>query len=122
MATHAAGVVIPEENLAELVPMYKDPSSDSLLPSTQFDMYASENAGLVKFDLLGLKSLTVISKTINLLNKKINFERIKFDASSFANEEDIKYFKETFENILFDDDFFGIFRMSKIKEFLLEVI
>ena len=56
MATHAAGVVIPEENLAEFVPLYKDPSSNSLLPSTQFDMYASENAGLVKFDLLGLKT------------------------------------------------------------------
>ena len=75
MATHAAGVVIPEENLAEFVPLYKDPSSNSLLPSTQFDMYASENAGLVKFDLLGLKTLTVINKTIALLKeKKINLD------------------------------------------------
>ena len=75
MATHAAGVVIPEENLAEFVPMYKDPSSKSFLPSTQFDMYASENAGLVKFDLLGLKTLTVINKTISLLKeKKINLD------------------------------------------------
>ena len=82
MATHAAGVVIPEENLAKFVPLYKDPSSDSLLPSTQFDMYASENAGLVKFDLLGLKTLTVINKTVELL-KKINIEvdikKIKLD-------------------------------------------
>ena len=46
-----------KKNLAEFVPLYKDPSSNSLLPSTQFDMYASENAGLVKFDLLGLKTL-----------------------------------------------------------------
>jgi len=75
MATHAAGVVIPEENLAEFVPLYKEPSSNSLLPSTQFDMYASENAGLVKFDLLGLKTLTVINKTISLLNEK----KIKLD-------------------------------------------
>ena len=75
MATHAAGVVIPEENLAEFVPLYKDPSSNSLLPSTQFDMYASENAGLVKFDLLGLKTLTVINKTLSLLReKKINLD------------------------------------------------
>ena len=75
MATHAAGVVIPAENLAELVPLYKDSSSNSLLPSTQFDMYTSENAGLVKFDLLGLKTLTVINKTISLLNeKKINLD------------------------------------------------
>ena len=48
MATHAAGVVIAEKNLAEFVPLYKDPSSSSLLPSTQFDMYSSENAGLNK--------------------------------------------------------------------------
>ncbi len=82
MATHAAGVVIPEENLAEFVPLYKDPSSNSLLPSTQFDMYASENAGLVKFDLLGLKTLTVINKTISTLKDKkiiLDINKIKLD-------------------------------------------
>ena len=82
MATHAAGVVIPEENLAEFVPLYKDPSSNSLLPSTQFDMYASENAGLVKFDLLGLKTLTVINKTLSLLKKRkidLDIHKIKLD-------------------------------------------
>ena len=82
MATHAAGVVIPEENLAEFVPLYKDPSSNSLLPSTQFDMYASENAGLVKFDLLGLKTLTVINKTISHLKEKkitLDIRKIKLD-------------------------------------------
>ena len=82
MATHAAGVVIPEENLAEFVPLYKDPSSNSLLPSTQFDMYTSEKAGLVKFDLLGLKTLTVINKTISLLKKKkinLDISKIKLD-------------------------------------------
>ncbi len=82
MATHAAGVVIPEKNFAEFVPLYKDFSSNSLLPSTQFDMYSSENAGLVKFDLLGLKTLTVINKTISLLKeKKINLDikKIKLD-------------------------------------------
>ena len=82
MATHAAGVVIPEENLAKLVPLYKDPGSNSLLPSTQFDMYASENAGLVKFDLLGLKTLTVISKTVSLLkniNIDLDIKKIKLD-------------------------------------------
>jgi len=75
MATHAAGVVIAEKNLADLVPLYKDFSSNLLLPSTQFDMYSSENAGLIKFDLLGLKTLTVINKTVLLLkNKKINLD------------------------------------------------
>jgi len=84
MATHAAGVVIPEENLAEFVPLYKDPSSNSLLPSTQFDMYTSENAGLVKFDLLGLKTLTVINKTLSLLKQKninVDIHKIKLDDS-----------------------------------------
>jgi len=84
MATHAAGVVIPEKKLSEFVPMYKDPSSNSLLPSTQFDMYASENAGLVKFDLLGLKTLTVIHKTLSLLKKKkieVDIHKIKLDDS-----------------------------------------
>jgi len=82
IATHAAGVVIPAENLAEFVPLYKDPSSNSLLPSTQFDMYTSEKAGLVKFDLLGLKTLTVINKTLSLLKeRKINLDihKIKLD-------------------------------------------
>ena len=82
MATHAAGVVIPEKNFAEFVPLYRDLSSSSLLPSTQFDMYSSENAGLVKFDLLGLKTLTVINKTVSILKeKKINLDirKIKLD-------------------------------------------
>ena len=82
MATHAAGVVIPEKKLAEFVPLYKDPSSNSLLPSTQFDMYTSENAGLVKFDLLGLKTLTVINKTVSLLKEKkikLDINKIKLD-------------------------------------------
>ena len=77
MATHAAGVVIAGENLSEQVPLYKDHSANLILPSTQFDMHSSENAGLVKFDILGLTALTVISKTINMLNLK----NIKLDIS-----------------------------------------
>ena len=63
-----------------------------------------------------------VEGSLNILNKKINFEKINIDKNYVANEADMKYFKETFENILFDDDFFGIFRMNKIKEFLLEII
>ena len=44
---------------------------DLLLPSTQFDMYSAENAGLIKFDFLGLKTLTVINRTQKLINKKV---------------------------------------------------
>tara|TARA_Y100000590_G_scaffold102995_1_gene117113 strand:+ start:1845 stop:5255 length:3411 start_codon:yes stop_codon:yes gene_type:complete len=69
VATHAAGVVIADKKLTDTVPLYKDRSADLLLPSTQFDMYSAENAGLVKFDFLGLKTLTVIDKTQKLVNK-----------------------------------------------------
>ncbi len=81
-ATHAAGVVIADKNLSETVPLYKDPSSNLLLPSTQFDMYSAENAGLIKFDFLGLKTLTVINNTQALIkNKKKDFfiKNIKYD-------------------------------------------
>ena len=70
VATHAAGVVIADKKLSDSIPLYKDSSSDLLLPSTQFDMYSAENAGLIKFDFLGLKTLTVINKTQKLINKK----------------------------------------------------
>ncbi len=71
VATHAAGVVIADKKLTEVVPLYKDISANLLLPSTQFDMYSAENAGLVKFDFLGLKTLTVINNTQKLVRKKI---------------------------------------------------
>jgi len=87
MATHAAGVVIAGEKLAEQFPLYIDHSSNLILPSTQYDMYSSENAGLVKFDLLGLKTLTVIDKTLKRLkNKNINLEISKI------NQNDNKVF------------------------------
>ena len=80
MATHAAGVVIAGDKLAEQFPLYIDHNSNLTLPSTQYDMYSSENAGLVKFDLLGLKTLTVIDNTIKRLKlKKIDFDISKID-------------------------------------------
>ena len=82
VATHAAGVVIADKKLTEIVPLYKDASANLLLPSTQFDMYSAENAGLVKFDFLGLKTLTVINNTQKLIRKKIktfDIENISFE-------------------------------------------
>ena len=82
VATHAAGVVIADKKLTQTVPLYKDNSADLLLPSTQFDMYSAENAGLVKFDFLGLKTLTVIDKTQKLVNKndpKFNIMNINYE-------------------------------------------
>ena len=87
MATHAAGVVIAGEKLAEQFPLYMDHSSNLTLPSTQYDMYSSENAGLVKFDLLGLKTLTVIDNTI----KRLKSKKIDLDISKI-NHNDEKVF------------------------------
>ena len=82
VATHAAGVVIADKKLTDIVPLYKDTTSNLLLPSTQFDMYSAENAGLIKFDFLGLKTLTVINNTQKLVRKKdknFNIEGVNFE-------------------------------------------
>jgi DNA polymerase III subunit alpha len=67
-STHAAGVVIGDRRLDALVPLYRDPRSD--MPVTQFDMKYVEKAGLVKFDFLGLKTLSVLQKAIELLGQR----------------------------------------------------
>jgi DNA polymerase-3 subunit alpha len=67
-STHAAGIVIGDRPLTELVPLYQDPRSD--LPATQFNMKWVESAGLVKFDFLGLKTLTVLDRASKLLKKR----------------------------------------------------
>jgi DNA polymerase-3 subunit alpha len=64
-STHAAGVVIGDRPLEQLVPLYRDPRSD--MPVTQFDMKYVEKAGLVKFDFLGLKTLSVLRRATELL-------------------------------------------------------
>src|SRR6266702_4066377 len=67
-STHAAGIVIGDRPLSELVPLYRDPKSD--MPVTQFNMKWVEPAGLVKFDFLGLKTLTVLDVAIKLLKPR----------------------------------------------------
>ena len=67
-STHAAGIVIGDRPLSELVPMYRDPKSD--MPVTQFNMKWVEQAGLVKFDFLGLKTLTVLQTAVRLLKQR----------------------------------------------------
>ena len=64
-STHAAGIVIGDRPLDELVPLYRDPKSE--MPATQFNMKWVEPAGLVKFDFLGLKTLTVLATAVKLL-------------------------------------------------------
>src|SRR6266567_4400053 len=79
-STHPAGVVIGDRRLDEIVPLYRDPRSE--MPVTQFDYEDAEKAGLVKFDFLGLKTLTVIAKTEELLKARgiaLDTQRIDFD-------------------------------------------
>ncbi|WP_443971510.1 DNA polymerase III subunit alpha [Sphingobium sp. CR28] len=67
-STHAAGVVIGDRPLSQLVPLYRDPRSD--MQVTQFDMKYVEGAGLVKFDFLGLKTLSVLQRAVQLLARR----------------------------------------------------
>jgi len=79
-STHAAGIVIGDRPLSELVPMYRDPRSD--MPVTQFNMKKVEDAGLVKFDFLGLKTLTVLETAVRLVRRRgieIDLARIPLD-------------------------------------------
>jgi DNA polymerase-3 subunit alpha len=79
-STHAAGLVIGDRPLIELAPLYKDPRSD--LPATQFNMKWVESAGLVKFDFLGLKTLTVLDRAVKHLQKRgagIDLDQLPFD-------------------------------------------
>ena len=85
-STHAAGIVISDQSLKNLVPLYKDPKSD--VPVTQFSMKYVEKIGLIKFDFLGLKTLTVIQEAIENLKKR----KIFIDINSIPLDD-----KKTFE-------------------------
>ena len=85
-STHAAGVVIGDRPLTQLVPLYRDPRSD--IPATQFTMKWAEKAGLVKFDFLGLKTLTVIDRCLKYL--KAQGIELDIDAVSTATPEAYK--------------------------------
>lgn len=75
-STHAAGIVIGDRPLTEFVPLYRDPRSD--IPATQFNMKWVEPAGLVKFDFLGLKTLTVMARAVEYI-KAATGEEIDLD-------------------------------------------
>lgn len=99
-STHAAGVVIGDRPLVELVPLYRDPRST--LAATQFNMKYVEMAGLVKFDFLGLKTLTVIDKAQKLIRQRVP----DFDASKIALDD-----AKTFE-MLARGETVGVFQLE----------
>ncbi len=79
-STHAAGVVIGDRELSELVPLYRDPKTDGLV--TQYNMKFVEQAGLVKFDFLGLTTLTILQRAVAFLARAgsvVDLERIPLD-------------------------------------------
>jgi DNA polymerase III subunit alpha len=79
-STHAAGLVIGDRPLTELVALYRDPRSD--MPVTQFNMKYVESVGLVKFDFLGLKTMTVVQKSVDYLAERgehIDYLQIPLD-------------------------------------------
>jgi DNA polymerase-3 subunit alpha len=99
-STHAAGVVIGDRPLTELVPLYRDPRSD--IPVTQFNMKWVELAGLVKFDFLGLKTLTVLARTCELLAAR----GIELDLSALPLDEPGAY------ELLARGDTIGVFQVE----------
>ncbi len=99
-STHAAGIVIGDRPLEELVPLYRDPRSS--LPATQFNMKYAEKAGLVKFDFLGLKTLTVIDKA----QKLIRVGKADFDISKIPLDDAKTY------HMLAQGDTVGVFQLE----------
>ena len=99
-STHAAGVVISDRPLVELVPLYRDPKSD--MPATQFNMKWIEQAGLVKFDFLGLKTITVLRHAERLIARK----GIKIELGAIPLDD-----KKTFE-MLGRGETVGVFQVE----------
>ncbi|MFM5924995.1 MAG: DNA polymerase III subunit alpha [Novosphingobium sp.] len=99
-STHAAGVVIGDRPLAQLVPLYRDPRSD--MPVTQFDMKYVEDTGLIKFDFLGLKTLSVLKKAVQLLQKR----EIEIDLSALPWDDSQVY------DLLQSGDTVGVFQLE----------
>ncbi len=105
-STHAAGMVIGDRPLDELVPLYRDPKSN--FPITQFNWKMVEAAGLVKFDFLGLKTLTVLKKALDLI-KQVRGETI--DLSQVPIGGDDPKVKAAYE-LLARADTVGVFQLE----------
>jgi len=99
-STHAAGVVIGDRPLEKLIPLYRDPRSD--MPVTQFDMKYVEDTGLIKFDFLGLKTLSVLRKAVDLLGRR----GISIDLGALAWDDPDVY------KLLQSGDTVGVFQLE----------
>ena len=103
-STHAAGVIISQDNLTDDVPLQRSTSDDeNAPPTTQYAMGAIADVGLLKMDFLGLTNLTIIGKTIELIEE---MNAINFDIYSISKED-----KNTFD-LLSEGDTFGVFQLE----------
>jgi hypothetical protein len=111
-STHAAGVVVAPEALEEFCPVYKDQKSESI--TTQFAMKFVEKIGLVKFDFLGLKNLTVIDNAVKLIRAGKNPD---FDISKLRDDDEATY------QLLQSGNTTGVFQLesSGMKELLVKL-
>lgn len=99
-STHAAGVVIGDRPLQELVPLYRDPRSP--LPATQFNLKYVETAGLVKFDFLGLTTLTILARAVELLKRR----GIELDLDKLPLDDKASY------DLMMRGDTVGVFQLE----------
>jgi len=105
-STHAAGMVIGDRPLDELVPLYRDPKSN--FPVTQFNWKMVEAAGLVKFDFLGLKTLTVLQKAVEMIERG---RGITIDLSMVSIENNYPEAKAAYD-LLAKADTVGVFQLE----------
>ncbi|WEK05915.1 MAG: DNA polymerase III subunit alpha [Candidatus Devosia phytovorans] len=112
-STHAAGIVIGDRPLQELIPLYRDPRSD--MPVTQYNLKWVEPAGLVKFDFLGLKTLTTIRYAVDMVNAVREGEPLDIDAISIDDADTYKLYAQ--------GDTYGIFQFesSGMRRALMEL-
>jgi len=111
-STHAAGVVVTPKPLPEYLPLYKDQKADSLV--TQYSMSYVEKIGLVKFDFLGLKTLTVINNAVRLIRSGVNPD---FDLKAVPDDDEKTY------QLLSRGETTGVFQLesSGMKEYLVKL-
>ncbi|MBX7146011.1 MAG: DNA polymerase III subunit alpha [Alphaproteobacteria bacterium] len=99
-STHAAGVVIADRSLYQLVPLYRDPRSD--MPVTQFNMKYIEQTGLIKFDFLGLKTLTVLALVLEMIKDR----GIDLDLTNIPMDDQLTF------SLLGEGETMGVFQLE----------
>ena len=112
VSTHAAGIVISDRPIIELAPLYQD--ANSMMQAVQYSLKYAESAGLIKFDFLGLKTLTVISKTCSLINESIMQENKSKDNPKFFDINSIGLDDKKTYQMLSRGETIGVFQFEGV--------